>query len=156
MLKHVKNRPDRMTGSGTLTLKGERQGEMKRAVLVNEDPDRFSLLGKMLKQKGLTVETARSGSALLALLEAAGPENSVNLVILSSSLEDAAPKPLVEAVTEKSPFSHCVVAGSLEEKDFHDTYEGYGVLMQIPETPGSDHADRLSAHLDTLTRLGSF
>jgi DNA-binding NtrC family response regulator len=129
---------------------------MKRAVIVSHEPARFSPLEKMLERQGLGVEYASSGKLLLERLDSLSPEKPVALIILSSGLEDMGPKPLVEAVTEKSPFSHCVVAGSMTDKDFHDFYEGYGVLMQVSETPDAEDVEKLSAHLDKLTRLGTF
>lgn len=128
---------------------------MTRAILVNTEPVRFSPLEGMLGQQGLDVEYARSGKDLLERLDTASKHRPVTLVILSSGLEDMGPKPLVEAVTAKSPFSHCVVAGTMEDSQFHDFFEGYGVLMQIPETPGPEDVKTLSDHLDTLTRLGT-
>ena len=129
---------------------------MKRAVLVSQEPARFSLLGEMLGQKGLEVEQAGSAKDLLALLDGATPDKPVSLIVLSSALEDMAAKPLVEAITEKSPFCHCVVAGDMPAKDFHDFFEGYGVLMQVSDPPVASDADNLSAHLDKLTQLGTF
>jgi len=129
---------------------------MKRAVLVSEESARFAVLGEMLGRRGLNIEHAGSAKDLLTLLDGATPDHPVSLIVLSSALEDMSPKPLVEAVIQKSPFSHCVVAGDMADKDFHDFFEGYGVLMQVSLTPDEKDADNLSAHLDKLTRLGTF
>jgi|GEM_PF-509659 DNA-binding NtrC family response regulator len=128
---------------------------MKHAVLVSQDAAQFAVIGEMLGHKGLEVEQAGSAKDLLARLEKATPDKPVNLILVSSTLEDMAPKALVEAVTEKSPFCHCVVAGDMSHKDFHDFYEGYGVLMQVSEAPDASDVEKLSAHLDKLTRLGT-
>ena len=128
---------------------------MKRAVLVNRDDTQFTPLEEICRNKEMEVLKAGSAKELLDLLDTTA-DRPVNLIILSSRLEDMAPKPLVEAVTQKSPFSHCVVAGEMEDKEFHDYYEGLGVLMQVAETPGAEDARNLSGRLDKLAELGIF
>jgi hypothetical protein len=42
----------------------------------------------------------------------------------------------------------------MDKKQFHDFYEGYGVLMQLPVEPGEDDAENLENQLQKIRFLG--
>jgi DNA-binding NtrC family response regulator len=126
---------------------------MKRAVFVSRDKDQFVEVAQMLSRKDVIVELAGTGKDLLSLLSNPTEDTGVDLVVMAEELPDTAARPLVEAVITQSPFTHCVVAGTMGKKEFHDTYEGYGVLMQLPLRPDEKDAMALGTHLDQLAGL---
>ena len=52
-----------------------------------------------------------------------------------------------------APMTHCAVASAMDAKAFDDHFEGYGVLMQLPETPGESEAEKLIQRLDKIAGL---
>ncbi|HCY86999.1 MAG TPA: hypothetical protein DHV36_17845 [Desulfobacteraceae bacterium] len=124
---------------------------MNKAVFVSRDKDQFLELEKMLNLKNICVEWTGTGKETLSLLS--NTAEPVDLVVLAEDLPDTGPRDLVSAVTTHRAFTHCVVAGTMNHKDFHDHYEGYGVLMQIPPHPTPEDAAALERHLDKLDEL---
>ncbi len=126
---------------------------MKRAVFVSRDKDQFIEVAQMLSRKEVNVELAETGKDLLSLLSNTPEGRGIDLVVMAEELPDTTARPLVEAVITQSPFTHCVVAGTMDKKEFHDAYEGYGVLMQLPQRPAEKDALALETHLDQLAGL---
>ena len=123
---------------------------MKQAVLVSKEKDQFQELLQMLDRNNITVKWVDCGKALLSLLSEMPAGQWVDLVVAEETLSDMDAKALVEAVIAQSPMTNCVVAGTLEKKKFHDLYEGYGVLMQVPLTPGQADAGQLEENLKKI------
>jgi hypothetical protein len=73
---------------------------------------------------------------------------------MEEALSDMNAKVLVEAVTTQSPMTNCAITGTMDKKQFHDVYEGYGVLMQLPVQPGQDDARNLENQLKKIRLLG--
>jgi hypothetical protein len=48
-----------------------------------------------------------------------------------------------------------VVLSALPHKDFHEHYEGFGVLMQFPLMPGKEQAQNLQDHLNHIARIAN-
>ncbi len=126
---------------------------MKRAVFVSRDKDQFVEVAQMLSRKDINVELAETGKDLLSLLSNTPEDEGIDLVVMAENLPDTDARDLVEAVITRSPFTHCVVAGTMGKKEFHDLYEGYGVLMQLPDCPAEEDALALATHLDQLAGL---
>ncbi|MCG8615525.1 MAG: hypothetical protein MI802_04865 [Desulfobacterales bacterium] len=124
---------------------------MNKAVFVSRDRDQFSEIEKLLNLKNICVEWTGSGTDVLSLLSNAA--DPVDLVVLAEDLPDTPPRDLVEAIISRRAFTHCVIAGTMEKKAFHDHYEGYGVLMQLPPHPTFKDAASLETHLDKLAGL---
>ncbi len=53
----------------------------------------------------------------------------------------------------KSPMTNCVAASALSSDQFHETYEGLGVLMQLPLTPNEESGKELVRILKKLNIL---
>ncbi len=126
---------------------------MKRAVFVSRDKDQFVEVEQMLTRKEVNIEWTGTGKDLLSLLSDAPKNYGIDLVIMAEDLPDTGARSLVEAVIIRSPFTHCVVSGTMDKNEFHDTYEGYGVLMQLPDSPAEKDALKLATHLDQLAGL---
>ncbi|MCG8637669.1 MAG: hypothetical protein MI863_27835 [Desulfobacterales bacterium] len=126
---------------------------MKRAVFAGRDEDQFIEVEQMLSRKNVSVESAGTGKDLLSLLSNSPENGGIDLVVMDEKLPDTTARVLVESVTVQSPFTHCVVAGTMDKKEFHDAYEGYGVLMQLPPRPSEKDALALETHLDQLAGL---
>ncbi len=127
---------------------------MKQAVLVSKEKDQFQELSQMLNRNNIDMKWVDSGKALLSQLSEMPAGQWVDLVVTEEQLADMDAKALVEAVIAQSPMTNCAVAGTMEKKKFHDVYEGYGVLMQLPPTPGQADADLLEDHLKKIRVIG--
>ncbi len=127
---------------------------MRRVVFLSRDKDQFVEIERMLIRRELNIEWAGTGKDLLSLLSDTSKNQSIDLLIMEETVEDAKARSLVESVIAKSPMTNCVVAGSLEKEEFHDLYEGYGVLMQVPLRPAKKDAKKLVTHLDKIMALG--
>ncbi len=49
--------------------------------------------------------------------------------------------------------TNSVVTGTMDKKEVHDTFEGYGVLMQLSPKPTADDAHRLETALKKIGAL---
>ena len=127
---------------------------MRRVVFLSRDKDQFIEVEQMLTSKELAIEWIGTGKDLLSLLSDTSKDQSIDLVVMEETVEDATARTLVESIITQSPMTNCVVAGSLDKKKFHDLYEGYGVLMQLPLSPGRSDAQKLVTHLDKIMALG--
>lgn len=125
---------------------------MKRVVFVSRDKNQFAELELMLTRNNMHVEWTGTGKDLLALLSNTPKGEWINLVVVEETLQDTSAVSLVKELIPQSPMTNSVVAGTMEKKDFHDTYEGYGVLMQLSPKPDAAEAQTLEA---TLKKIGA-
>lgn len=128
---------------------------MKQAVFVSRDKDQFVEIEQMLSRKKVNIMWTPTGKDLMSLLSDTRSPNMIDMVVMAENLPDTPARSLVESVVVQSPFTLCVVAGTMDQKEFHDVYEGYGVLMQLSERPTENDARDLEAHLDKLAGLGA-
>ena len=119
---------------------------MISAILVSKDTDFFKGLEPEFNANQINFTAKTSGEAALEKLP-------VDLLILDENLPDMDGKAFIEAVIAKSPMTNCVIASPRSKKDFHDTYEGYGILMQFPAWPDSEQAKKLISHLNKIRLL---
>ena len=126
---------------------------MNTAVFVSRDKAQFSELEQMLTRRKLNVKWTGTAKEALSLFSDTAAK--IDLVVLSDDLPDMSPKALVEAVITRQAFTHCVVAGTMTQKAFHDYYEGYGVLMQVATVPTVADSDALEARLEKLALIAS-
>jgi len=127
---------------------------MKQAVFVSRDNTQFKGLEQMLGRHSVEIKWCATGEALLSLIADIPKGQWIDLVIMEQDLADMDAKALVEAVTAQSPMTNCAIAGTMDKKQFHDVYEGYGVLMQLSVQPGRDDAGNLEDHLKKIRLLG--
>ena len=74
----------------------------------------------------------------------------IDAVIVAENLPDSSGKEFIKSLTKTNPFIPCAMISSLSHDDFHEYTEGLGVLMQLPEKPGSKEAVEL---LDKLAEI---
>lgn len=127
---------------------------MKQAVFVSRNKAQFEGLEQMLGQHSIEIKWCATGKELLSLFANTPKGQWIDLVIMEEDLLDMNAKALVEAVVTQSPMTNCAITGTMNKKQFHDLYEGYGVLMQLPVQPGQDDAGILEDHLKKIRLLG--
>ncbi|WP_020589116.1 response regulator [Desulfobacter curvatus] len=127
---------------------------MKQAVFVSRDNAQFKGLEPMLGQHSIEIKWCATGKELLSLMTNTPKGQWIDLVIMEETLPDMNAKALVEAVTTQSPMTNCAITGTMDKKEFHDVYEGYGVLMQLSVQPGEDDAKNLEDQLKKIRLLG--
>jgi DNA-binding response OmpR family regulator len=119
------------------------------ALMAGRDKRVFSEIETILIDNKIIIQWCDSGNAVLSRLL----EKANNLVIVDENLPDMKGRTFVEKLVMKNPMAHCVVASSLSKKNFHDVYEGLGVLMQFPVLPGKKDAHELIKHLQLIFQL---
>lgn len=127
---------------------------MKQAVFVSRDTAQFKELELMLGQHSFEIDWCATGKELLSLIADTPKGEWIDLVIMEEAMPDMDAKALVEAVITQSPMTNCAIAGTMDNKKFHDVHEGYGVLMQLPVQPGQDDAQKLEDHMKKIRLLG--
>ncbi|WDP89899.1 MAG: hypothetical protein HUN04_09335 [Desulfobacter sp.] len=125
---------------------------MKRVVFVSREKDQFAELELMLARNDMRVEWSGTGKGLLSLLSNTPKGEWINLVVVEETLADTDAVALIKEFIPQSPMTNSVVAGTMDKKAFHDTYEGYGVLLQIAPKPSTADADTLES---TLKKIGA-
>jgi response regulator RpfG family c-di-GMP phosphodiesterase len=123
---------------------------MIRVVFLSRDKDQFAELELMLSRYDAQIELCGTGNDLFPLLSNTPKGEWIDLVVMEESLTDIDAVSLVKELIPKSPMTNCVVAGTMDKKQFHDTYEGYGVLMQISPEPSASDARDLEAGLKKI------
>ncbi|MFA5902488.1 MAG: response regulator [Desulfobacula sp.] len=122
---------------------------MNQILLVSPEKNHFKDLEPSFSEN--KIETQWTDTAKKALTLLAGQK--FDLVITHEQLPDMTGKKLVENVITLNAMMNCVVLSALSKEDFHETYEGLGVLMQFSLTPGKDEVKKLQDHLDLIRRI---
>ncbi|MCF8092110.1 MAG: hypothetical protein K9K21_02715 [Desulfotignum sp.] len=108
----------------------------------------------VLGQHPVTIIWADNGTAALdAVSTAREAGRSVDLLITDELLEDMTGRTLVEQVISISPMTNFAAVSSLSAKAFHDAFEGFGVLMQLPESPTEQNGENLVACMKKIRLL---
>ncbi|WP_022664866.1 hypothetical protein [Desulfospira joergensenii] len=113
---------------------------MKQAVIAAGNRKNFSDIEPVLEKNNFVIEWADSGKACLAMCT---DKKTIDLLIVDEHLVDMTPKQLVEKAIMTNPMINCVPVSSLAPEEFHDYFEGLGVLMQLPGHPGEKDAQEL-------------
>ena len=117
---------------------------MYRIVIVSSKPESFLVLAQALQTyTGIAVEWVASGEEALMLIKRAAPD----LMILDGNPGEPVDFALVRKIMQLNALIHVVMVGQLPEKEFHDSAEGLGILMQLPPQPGLPEAEALLARL---------
>lgn len=122
---------------------------MLTILLATDTPSNFKALEAALAAKNLSCSHARTTGEILSAMDNAAPD----LLITSENLPDMTGRKLVETIIMKNPMIHCVICSDRSPDDFHETYEGMGVLMQLPPIPGSTDAAAVIDHVDRIHRI---
>ena len=124
---------------------------MANILLATRDKAPFSHMIDAFESNGYKVDTVNSGKSALAEIEHGAPR----LLIADEELPDMSGKTLLETTVTQNPMMDCVAVSTLSEEDFHEVFEGMGVLMQFPPEPGKTDVQNLVAHLDKIASLST-
>lgn len=119
-------------------------------LMASREEKAFAAIEQILARKGMKADWAGTGARVLEAMR----ENPCDLLIIEERLPDMTARQLTEQVVKANPFVYCAVAGSLDEKLFHQLYEGYGVLMQMPCVPQPRDIEVLLDKLKTIAGMG--
>jgi len=122
---------------------------MTQILLVSPEKNRLNDLESSFSEYKITVQWTNTAEKALLLL--AGQK--FDLVITHEQLPDMTGRKLVENIIAFNAMLNCVVLSALSKEEFHEAYEGLGVLMQFPLTPGKDEVIKLQDHLDRIRRI---
>lgn len=119
---------------------------MITALLASSDKTHFSDMIDAFQNRSIRIDPVQTGSLALTLIA----QSHYNLLITDEDLSDMSAKTLVERTITLNPFINCVVVSRLSHKDFHEAFEGLGVLMQFPPEPGTTDVQKLLDHLNKI------
>jgi len=122
---------------------------MINILLANRNNDSFSNMIETFQSRNIQLDQVESGESALSMMA----DGDYHLMITDEHLTDMSGKTLIEKTTAQDPFMNCVAVSTLSHKDFHEAYEGMGVLMQFPPVPGTEDAQKLLDHLDKIHSL---
>ena len=122
---------------------------MISTMTVSKGKSLFENIESVLAENDIKTEWTGTGTKALSMLL----NKPVDLLIIDESLPDMTGRKFVEKMVMKNPMINCVVASPLSHKEFHDTYEGLGVLMQLPVFPEKKDAQKLIEHLKLIFHL---
>ncbi len=120
-------------------------------LLVTQDRASFSDLAAVLKENNVEVMWVESGKEALSIVT----DKFVHLLLADEQLSDMTALELIKEVVSINPMINCAAVSSLSPEDFHEAYEGLGVLMQIPPSPGAKDGEKLLAHLKKIYSMDS-
>jgi hypothetical protein len=98
----------------------------------------------------MDIEWIDTGKNLLKRLSPPLVDKKIGLVIVDGTLPGETARNLVEQVVMQSPMTNCVATSALSPEEFHEAFEGLGVLMQLPLKPGPQDAQTLVTHLNKI------
>ena len=109
-------------------------------------PEDFAELIHAFKEKGIQVVSTEATEEVLSQAEI----GTLDLLVLDEALPEEPGREFIGKVISKNPMLNCVIASDRSKSDFHETYEGMGVLMQIPPIPRAENAKGI---LDRLEKI---
>lgn len=118
-------------------------------LLVSRKKESFSGIMTVFNENNISFDWSPEAVEALVKIN----NKNFDLVIVAEDLPDMEGRQFVEKLVMKNPMLNCVVASQLPHDEFHETYEGLGVLMQFPLMPGSDQVQSLMDHLSTIARI---
>lgn len=119
-------------------------------VFVSRDKEIFSSVEQALIRNHMDVEWIDTAKDLLSLLSKHTSGKEIGLVIVDGNLPGEKTRDLIERIVMQNPMVNCVATSALSPEAFHETFEGLGVLMQLPLKPHEPDAARLVIHLNKI------
>lgn len=116
---------------------------------VSQDKGFFKGLKAALAENKIKTDWLSTGADALSTLGA----SPVDVVIIEENLPDMTGRQFVEHLVSQAPMTHCVVASPLSHGEFHERYEGFGVLMQFSVSPKKMEIKNLLDHLNHIADL---
>lgn len=91
------------------------------------------------REENVRLVTAASAKAALETC----PSQKPDVVVLEESLPDMAPKDLLMGLLQINAMINTAMISEITDEEFHEKYEGFGVLMRLPSPPGQEDATAL-------------
>jgi DNA-binding response OmpR family regulator len=127
---------------------------MVKVVVAGQNRQKFKAVEKTLKQHPMEIVWAPTGMEALNLVsDARDRGKAVDLLITDETLADMTGRDLVGQVIMKSPVTNCAAVSTLSSDQFHEAYEGLGVLMQLPLEPDAESGKKLVSVMKKLNIL---
>lgn len=124
---------------------------MTHVLLVSREKNVFKELEAAFSDIKITTDWTDSAQTALSMLS----KEKFDLFITEEQLPDMTGRELIEKVLFKNAMMDSVVLSALSHDDFHEAYEGLGVLMQFPVMPGKEQARDLLDHMDRIARIAA-
>lgn len=124
---------------------------MSHVLLVSREKNIFKELESAFLDQNITTDWTDSAQKALAMLS----KKKFDLFITEEKLQDKTGRYLIEKALFTNAMMDSVVLSALPHKDFHEAYEGLGVLMQFPLTPGKQQVQDLLEHQNLIARISS-
>lgn len=112
---------------------------MITALMISRSRETFADIEPVMTLENIQTEWCGSGQDAITILQ----QKKFDLVILENTLPDMTGKQFVNKLVGLDPMAGCAVAGSLSKDEFHETYEGCGVMMQLSPIPDPDEIREL-------------
>ena len=122
---------------------------MISTLMVSREKSFFAEIESELAENNIKSDWSGTGTKTLSALL----DKNIDLLIIEENLPDMNGRQLVEKVIMEHPMINCVVASSRSHKEFHEAYEGFGVLMQFSLVPGKKEAQQLIEHMEHIFNL---
>ncbi|OGR21959.1 MAG: hypothetical protein A3J85_05340 [Desulfobacula sp. RIFOXYA12_FULL_46_16] len=122
---------------------------MSQILLVSPEKEIFKTLELSFSENGAATQWTDTAAKALALIA----EKKFDLAIIHEQVSDMTAKKLVENIITLNAMMNCVVLSSMSDEDFHEAYEGLGVLMRFPLIPGKAEVKKLQDHLVRISRI---
>ena len=143
MSKGVKNGSDKGMGRD----QGSRPGSVIKLLLVTPTRKALGDFASALKTNDeVELLWTESGGNALAI----AAETLVDLVVIDTVVGDMTGLDLAEKMLSVNPMINCTVVSLLTSKEFHEASEGLGLLAQLPENPGKEHAEDLLLRIKNI------
>lgn len=116
--------------------------------IVTDRADRFAELNYAIEQatREAAVSWHESGAAALISAKTAAPD----LMVVDEDMADISAPTFLRRLMAVDANINTAVASNRTHEDFHETYEGLGVLMHLPPRPDRAATEKLIARLDAL------
>ncbi len=124
---------------------------MLTVIIITGNNDlKASIESILMNNYGVHAFIADSGKSALKIIS----NKTFDLVITDEMLSDMTGLQLVKELISISPMLNCAAISSLSSEDFHEAFEGLGILMQLPSVPGKDDIEKLLTHLNKIINPG--
>jgi DNA-binding NtrC family response regulator len=122
---------------------------MVNILLVSQEKTVFKKVEAAFSKDKINTQWVDSAQKALSTLS----NKKFDLFIISEDLSDMTGRQLIEKALFQDAMMNSVVLSQLSHKDFHEAYEGFGVLMQFPLEPEMQDVANLMDHLDRINKI---
>ncbi len=80
-------------------------------------------------------------------------DNEVDVIIAGKEVEDSDGLSCIQSIAKNCPLINCALMSALSADAFHETTEGLGVFLQLPEHPDKEDAKKIMQILRSISVL---